>query len=93
MSEKLMQFNHRAIGLTVKELRKIQKISITDFAERTGICRSYITMVEQGEANPSIEVLNRLFSCLGKHLVFSVRRHRGSIKQQLPAKATELSAH
>jgi len=73
MRTKLKELDHQSLGAVVRELRKNKKMSITEFSERTGICRSYLTMIEQGKANPSIELVMLMFCSLGKKMVFSLR--------------------
>jgi XRE family transcriptional regulator of biofilm formation len=90
MSQKLNKLENKVLGEILKQLRKKQRLSITDFSQRTGICRSYITMVEQGDANPSIEVLDTLFSSLGRRLVFTLRRQRAMNKVESGALSSEL---
>lgn len=82
MTEKFKLLDNQSIGIALKQLRKKQKLSINDFSQSTGICLSYITMVEQGEANPSVEVLKTLFAGVGRNLVFSLRRQRQYAKAE-----------
>ncbi len=79
MSDKYQKLDNKLVGQMIKYLRKNKKISVTEFAERTGVCRSYITMVEQGDANPSVEVISTLFAGLGKEVVFSIKRQRSQV--------------
>jgi|GEM_PF-3531524 len=76
MSEKYQKLDNKMVGQMIKALRKTKRISVIEFSERTGICRSYITMVEQGDANPSVDIIVTLFAGLGKEVVFGVKRFR-----------------
>ncbi len=74
MSEKYQTLDNKMVGQVIKSIRKSRKMTISEFSARTGICRSYITMVEHGAANPSVEVIAALFAGLDKQIVFGVKK-------------------
>jgi transcriptional regulator with XRE-family HTH domain len=46
---------------TIKQTRKVKKHSIRDMAKASGISKSYITQIEQGEPfNPTLGVIEKL---------------------------------
>ncbi|MBQ3634694.1 MAG: helix-turn-helix transcriptional regulator [Bacteroidales bacterium] len=51
------------IGLTVVKLRKSRKISQEQFAIDAGIDRRYMSDIENGKRNLSLDVLERLANC------------------------------
>ena len=54
-----------SIGLKVRELRKKKKLTQDDLAEKAGITGKYLGMVERGEVNVTIKVLENLADVLG----------------------------
>ena len=56
MSESTLQ----KIGVRVQELRKRQGLSKTDFALMVGISRPYLSKIENGSANVTIKMLERV---------------------------------
>lgn len=47
-------------GNRVKELRKATGLSQEAFAEKCGFARSYMSRVERGKANPSLDAVQTL---------------------------------
>ena len=74
MKIKQQQLGNQSLGTVVKELRQNKKMTVTELAQKTGVCRSYLTMIEQGKANPSIDLVVAVFESLGKKLIFSLRK-------------------
>ncbi len=50
----------KKFGLRVKELRKNSEISQESFADVCGFARSYMSRIERGNANPSIDAIEIL---------------------------------
>lgn len=64
------------IGKQIAERRKKKGLSQQDLAEMSGISPRTINSVEQGKANPSINVLNKMVKPLGFVVILSERvRH------------------
>jgi transcriptional regulator with XRE-family HTH domain len=59
------------LGL-VKQARLIQGMTQFELAVESGISLPTIQNIEAGKANPSIEVLTKIFSALGLNLTFEV---------------------
>ena len=53
------------IGKRVKGRRKLLKITQNDLSEISGVSLRTIKAVEEGEANPTVEILNRILKPLG----------------------------
>lgn len=56
-------------GLAVRKLRKNQGISQEELAERCGLHRTYISDVELGKRNVSLENIERIASSLNISLI------------------------
>ncbi len=52
-------------GKRVRELRKAKKLSQSQLADKVGVDRSYIGLLERGERNPSLEVIADMAKALG----------------------------
>ena len=65
MSESTLQ----KIGVRVQELRKQQGLSKTEFALMVGISRPYLSQIENGSANVTIKMLERVASALDVPMV------------------------
>lgn len=57
------------LGLRVKELRALTGLSQEAFADKCGFARSYMSRVERGGANPSVDALEVLAIGLGVSLI------------------------
>lgn len=55
----------KRFGLRVKELRQATGLSQEAFADRCGFARSYMSRVERGGANPSLDAVEVLADALG----------------------------
>jgi transcriptional regulator with XRE-family HTH domain len=56
-------------GLRLKTLRKEKGLSQEELAERSGLNRPYISGIEQGKRNVSLEVMEKLAEALGVEMV------------------------
>ena len=54
----------RAVGETIKRIRKTKKLSMERLAAESGVSRSMLGQIERGEANPSVALLGKLASAL-----------------------------
>ena len=50
----------RRFGLRVAELRRASKVSQEALADRCGFARSYMSRIERGKANPSLDAIEAL---------------------------------
>ncbi|MBU0569089.1 helix-turn-helix transcriptional regulator [bacterium] len=57
------------IGLRIRELRNKAEISQMELAELSDLDRTYITSVENGKRNISIENINKIASALNMSLM------------------------
>lgn len=55
----------KAFGQRIRDLRKQQGISQEAFADRCGVMRTYMSRIETGAANPSLEATKVLANGLG----------------------------
>ena len=53
-----------SFGQKVKLFRKVKNLSQEDLAERSGLNRPYISAIEQGKRNVSLEVIEKLSESL-----------------------------
>lgn len=62
-----MGLNHKVIfGMKLRQFREQAKLSLTDFAARTGLSSSYITEIEHGKKYPKAEKIARMAEVLEK---------------------------
>ena len=55
----------KSFGLRVRELRKDRGTSQEEFADRCGFARSYMSRIERGGANPSLDAIETIATALG----------------------------
>ena len=55
---------HRAIGLTIRESRKTQELTLKQLARRTGLSVSLLSQIERAESSASISSLYKIASAL-----------------------------
>ena len=55
----------QALATRVRNLRKQQGLSLENLAERSGVSRSMISLIERGETSPTAVVLEKLAVGLG----------------------------
>lgn len=84
-----MHHNNRKVrallGLRVKALRKAANLTQDLLAERCGIFRTYLSRIENGTANPSLQVLATLAEALHvsiHDLLVADNGHRGGLSNQ-----------
>jgi len=54
----------RRVGLNVQQLRRARGLSQEELAHRSDIHQTYLSGVETGRRNPSIQVLQRIATAL-----------------------------
>ena len=52
------------LGMRIRYLRRERKLSIEDLALLSNINRNYLSDLERGMRNPSLDILNRLVEAL-----------------------------
>jgi transcriptional regulator with XRE-family HTH domain len=55
----------KTMGARVRQLRRDRGVSQEDFADRCGFARSYMSRIERGTANLSLDALERLSQAFG----------------------------
>lgn len=73
------------IGQKIKALRKSQGISLLQLANHIGKTKSYISMIENGKANPSLATLKDITSFFGLDLAtfFETEENRHSPEKEI----------
>lgn len=56
--------DNKAIGRTIRFLRKAQYLSQEKLAEKAGLHRTYIGALERGEKSPTIETMTKVVRAL-----------------------------
>jgi len=69
----------------MRELREEAGLSLADVAERTGMDKAFLSRLETGQGNPTLDTLARYAAALGKRVVFGLDnlgddRHRQVLK-------------
>lgn len=62
------------IGEQIKDRRKVLRIIQPDLAEMAGISINTLYKIERGQANPTVEVLNKVADILGMELRLEVKQ-------------------
>lgn len=79
MEQLILPQNHiimttQEIGKQIKERRKVLRIIQPDLAEMAGISINTLYKVERGQANPTVEILNKIAGILGMELKLEVKQ-------------------
>ena len=61
------------LGYLIKETRIHKNLTQQQLAEKTGIDQSDISKIEKGLANPSVKMLKRISTALGKELIIKIK--------------------
>jgi putative transcriptional regulator len=62
------EFDRRQVGRRLRALRQRQGLSQAELARRTGTSRTYIVALEQGQHEPTVELLARIAAALDASL-------------------------
>lgn len=62
------------IGTTLKDRRKVLRITQPDLADMAGISVNTLYKIERGQANPTVDILNKLADVLGLELKLVVKQ-------------------
>ena len=67
-------------GPAVRQHRELVRLSQEDLADRAKLDRTYVSGIERGKRNPTLDVLQRLSTALGVDLdvIFATAREIGS---------------
>lgn len=71
----------QAFGTVIARRRKEKELSQEEFAYRAKVHRTYMTGIERGDHNPSLEVMERIAAALGVILSDLVREAEGERKR------------
>ena len=72
-----MSAEHVTLGEGLRRLRRARAVSQSELARRTGAARTYLVALEQGQHEPSLELLRRFASALGYTLPEALRALAG----------------
>ncbi len=62
------------IGVQIKERRKVLRITQPDLADMADISINTLYKIERGQANPTVEILNKIADILGMELKLEVKQ-------------------
>jgi DNA-binding XRE family transcriptional regulator len=62
------------IGKQIKERRKVLRITQPDLAEMADISINTLYKIERGQANPTVEILNKIADILGMELKLEIKQ-------------------
>lgn len=65
-----MKYDHRITGQVIGRLRVQQGLSQEELAQKAGIARSHLAMIENGKKSASVETLWRIAEALGIKLSY-----------------------
>ena len=54
----------KRLGMRLKQLRATNDLNQTNLAKKVGVTQAYIAMLEKGQQNPTLDVLQRLAKAL-----------------------------
>ena len=64
----------KEIGKKIKERRKVLRITQPDLAEMAGISINTLYKIERGQANPTIQMVNKIVEILGMEIKIEVKQ-------------------
>ena len=62
------------LGKQIKERRKVLRITQPDLAEMADISINTLYKIERGQANPTIQIINKIADILGMELKLEVKQ-------------------
>lgn len=74
------------IGSRVAEVRKINNLNQYDFSKRIGISQAFLSEVEKGKKNASIELLYGIATAFGIDLNYIIYGEENNVNQEIIAK-------
>ncbi len=60
----MIEFDNDAVGIVIRNLRKSKKMSQEVLSGLTGLARSHLSMIENGEKHPNLETIWRIANTL-----------------------------
>lgn len=60
----MIEFDNSAVGIVIRNLRKSKKMSQEVLSGLTGLARSHLSMIENGEKHPNLETVWRIANTL-----------------------------
>lgn len=60
----MIEFDNNAVGAVIRHLRKSRKMSQEVLSGLTGLARSHLSMIENGEKHPNFETVWRIANTL-----------------------------
>lgn len=79
----MIEFDNGAVGIVIRNLRKSKKMSQEVLSGLTGLARSHLSMIENGEKHPNLETVWRIANTLEispHELVEEIEKHIESNK-------------
>lgn len=70
------------------DMREGLRLSQRDLEERSGVRQAEISKIERGEGNPSIKTMGRLFSAMGRELLFGEQKRKVENADYIPINET-----
>lgn len=64
----------KEIGKQIKERRKVLRITQPDLAEMAGISINTLYKIERGQANPTIQMVNKIAEIIGMEIKIEVKQ-------------------
>lgn len=74
------------IGSKLKDVRRLKGISLRELARRVDVSASFLSQVEQGKCQPSLETLNRISAALEVKVDYLLREEEKPAKEVLEIK-------
>lgn len=68
----ILDFTPETLPQRIRAMRKARQWTLEQLADQTGLSVAYLSDIERGEANPSIETLEKLANAFGGGLVFRI---------------------
>jgi len=62
------------LGEQIKNRRKVLRITQPDLAEMAGISINTLYKIERGQANPTVQILNKIADILGMEIKLEVKQ-------------------
>ncbi|MHA1538967.1 MAG: helix-turn-helix domain-containing protein [Alphaproteobacteria bacterium] len=67
----------KTVGQNIRRMRRARDISQENLALEAGSERSYLSMIERGKANPSVEMLARIARALDVEVIDFFKEREG----------------